>query len=201
MSSRRRDEGRPIDRFLSIGGISATAIPEFVWAVLLIIVFGLTLDLFPVSAQAPEGSGPLTQIEYLFLPAMCLVLVLFGYIMRMARAGTVEAIDADYTRTATLKGLPQRTVMRRHVLRNALLPTIAVVATQIGYLFGGLVIVEVIFNYNGLGQVLYRATQTKDFPMLQSTVLLVGVIFMIATLIADILYSVLNPRVRLGSAE
>ena len=91
--------------------------------------------------------------------------------------------------------------MRRHVLRNSLLPTIAVIATQTGYLFGGLVVVEVIFNYNGLGQVLFRATQSKDFPVLQSTVLLVGVIYLVATLIADILYSVLNPRVRLGSAE
>ena len=194
-------QGNSIDRFISVGGVSATAIPEFVWAVLLIIVFGLTLDVLPVSAQAPEGSGPLTQLEYLILPAMCLVLVLFGYIMRMARAGTVEALDADYTRTAIIKGLPERTVMRRHVLRNSLLPTIAVVATQTGYLFGGLVVVEVIFNYNGLGQVLFRATQSKDFPVLQSTVLLVGVIYLVATLIADILYSVLNPRVRLGSAE
>ena len=196
-----RRQGKSIDRFISVGGVSATAIPEFVWAVLLIIVFGLALDVLPVSAQAPEGSGPLTQLEYLILPAMCLVLVLFGYIMRMARAGTVEALDADYTRTAIIKGLPERTVMRRHVLRNSLLPTIAVIATQTGYLFGGLVVVEVIFNYNGLGQVLFRATQSKDFPVLQSTVLLVGVIYLVATLIADILYSVLNPRVRLGSAE
>ena len=196
-----RRQGTSIDRFISVGGVSATAIPEFVWAVLLIIVFGLVLDVLPVSAQAPEGSGPLTQLEYLILPAMCLVLVLFGYIMRMARAGTVEALDADYTRTAIIKGLPERTVMRRHVLRNSLLPTIAVIATQTGYLFGGLVVVEVIFNYNGLGQVLFRATQSKDFPVLQSTVLLVGVIYLVATLIADILYSVLNPRVRLGSAE
>jgi peptide/nickel transport system permease protein len=196
-----RRQGKSIDRFISVGGVSATAIPEFVWAVLLIIVFGLVLDVLPVSAQAPEGSGPLTQLEYLILPAMCLVLVLFGYIMRMARAGTVEALDADYTRTAIIKGLPERTVMRRHVLRNSLLPTIAVIATQTGYLFGGLVVVEVIFNYNGLGQVLFRATQSKDFPVLQSTVLLVGVIYLVATLIADILYSVLNPRVRLGSAE
>jgi peptide/nickel transport system permease protein len=196
-----RRQGSSTDRVISVGGVSATAIPEFVWAVLLIIVFGLTLGVLPVSAQAPEGSGPLTQLEYLILPAMCLVLVLFGYIMRMARAGTVEALDADYTRTAIIKGLPERTVMRRHVLRNSLLPTIAVIATQTGYLFGGLVVVEVIFNYNGLGQVLFRATQSKDFPVLQSTVLLVGVIYLVATLIADILYSVLNPRVRLGSAE
>jgi peptide/nickel transport system permease protein len=196
-----RHEGEARDRFISIGGLSCTAIPEFVWAVTLLIVFSLGLGLFPSTAQFPDGAGPLTQLKYLFLPAMCLVFVLFGYISRMARAGTIEALDADYTRTAYIKGLPERTVIRRHVLRNSLLPTIAVVATQLGYMFGGLVVVEFIFNYNGLGQVLFRAAQAKDFPLLQSSVLLIGVVFLVVTLIADILYSVLNPRVRLGSAE
>ena len=90
--------------------------------------------------------------------------VLFGYIARMARAGTIESLDADYTRTAIIKGLPQRTVMRKHVLRNSLLPTIAVVATQTGYLFGGLVIVEVIFNYNGLGRVAVPGRPAEGLP-------------------------------------
>ena len=194
-------EGNFRDRFITVGGLPATAIPEFVWAVVLIIIFSLGLGLLPSTAQSPEGASIFTQVEYLLLPALCLVFVLFGYIARMARAGTVEALDADYTRTAIIKGLPQRTVLRKHVLRNSLLPTIAVVATQIGYLFGGLVIVEVIFNYNGLGRVMYQAAQQKDFPLLQSAVLIVGCVYLIATLIADILYSVLNPRVRLGAAE
>ena len=90
--------------------------------------------------------------------------VLFGYIARMARAGTIEALDADYTRTAILKGLPQRTVVREHVLRNSLLPTIAVVATQVGYLIGGLVVIETIFNYQGIGQALYRAAAAEGLP-------------------------------------
>jgi peptide/nickel transport system permease protein len=196
-----RHEGQARDRVISIGGLSCTAIPEFVWAVVLLVVFSLGLGLFPSTAQFPDGAGPLTQVKYLFLPAMCLVFVLFGYISRMARAGTIESLDADYTRTAVIKGLPERTVIRRHVLRNSLLPTIAVVATQLGYMFGGLVVVEFIFNYNGLGQLTFRAAQAKDFPLLQSTVLLIGVVFLVVTLVADILYSVLNPRVRLGSAE
>jgi len=195
------NEGRPRDRIISIGGLSATAVPEFVWAVVLIIVLSLGLGLLPSTAQFPDGSGPAEQVKYLLLPSLCLVFVLFGYIARMARAGTIESLDADYTRTAIIKGLPQRTVMRRHVLRNSLLPTIAVIATQTGYLFGGLVIVEVIFNYNGIGRVIFQAAQQKDFPLLQSTVLVIGVVYLVATLIADILYSVLNPRVRLGSAE
>jgi peptide/nickel transport system permease protein len=194
-------EGTFRDRFITVGGLSATAIPEFVWAVVLIIIFSLGLGLLPSTAQYPAGASVFTQVEYLLLPALCLVFVLFGYIARMARAGTTEALDADYTRTAIIKGLPQRTVLRKHVLRNSLLPTIAVVATQVGYLFGGLVIVEVIFNYNGLGRVMFQAAQQKDFPLLQSAVLIIGCVYLIATLIADILYSVLNPRVRLGAAE
>jgi peptide/nickel transport system permease protein len=186
---------------ISVGGLSATAIPEFVWAVLFILVFALGLGMFPTTAQYPDGASVFTQLKYLLLPAMCLVCVLFGYIARMARAGTLEALDADYTRTAVLKGLPERTVIRRHVLRNALLPTIAVVATQAGYLIGGLVIIEVIFNYQGIGLTLARAATQKDIPVLQSGVLLVGIVYLVATLIADVLYSILNPRVRLGAAE
>jgi len=195
------NEGSFRDRLISVGGLSATAIPEFVWAVFFILIFALGLGLFPTTAQFPDGSSVFTQLKYLLLPSLCLVCVLFGYIARMARAGTTEALDADYTRTAILKGLPQRTVIRRHVLRNSLLPTIAVVATQAGYLIGGLVIIEVIFNYNGIGQTLARAATQKDIPVLQSGVLLVGIVYLVATLIADILYSVLNPRVRLGAAE
>ena len=194
-------EGGFRDRLISVGGLSATAIPEFVWAVIFILIFALGLGLFPTTAQFPDGSSVPTQIKYLLLPSLCLVCTLFGYIARMARAGTIEALEADYTRTAVLKGLPQRTVIVRHVLRNSLLPTIAVVATQAGYLMGGLVIIEVIFNYQGIGLTLARAATQKDIPVLQSGVLLVGIVYLVATLIADILYSVLNPRVRLGAAE
>jgi peptide/nickel transport system permease protein len=194
-------EGRFGDRFLSIGGLSAIAIPEFVTAIVVILVFSLWLGLLPVTAQAPSGAGFFTQLKYLILPALPLVFVLFGYIARMARAGTIEALDADYTRTAILKGLPRRTVIWRHVLRNALLPTIAVVATQTGYLIGGLVAIELIFNYQGIGQLLFRATQQKDFPLLESGVLVVGVVYLVATLLADVAYSLLNPRIRHTGAE
>src|SRR5581483_7671212 len=105
---------------------------------------------------AGAGASDLQQFRHLILPAIPLVFVLFGYIARMARAGTIEALDADYTRTAVIKGLPQRTVLWRHVLRNSLLPTIAVIATQVGYLMGGLVVIELIFNYQGIGQMIYR---------------------------------------------
>jgi peptide/nickel transport system permease protein len=193
-------EGRATDRLVSVGGLSASAIPEFVWAVVAILVFGLWLDVLPVTAQAPPGSGFFTQLEYLILPALCLVFVLFGYLARMARAGTVEALDSDYTRTAVLKGLPRNTVIRRHVLRNSLLPTIAVVATQTGYLIGGLVAIELIFNYPGIGRLLVRAADQKDFPLLQGTVLVIGVVYLVATLVADLAYAYLNPRIRYGTS-
>jgi peptide/nickel transport system permease protein len=194
-------EGSTRDRIITVGGLSATAVPDFVWAVVLLIVFSLGLGIFPSTAAWPDGSGFLTQIKYLLLPAFCLVFVLFGYIARMARAGTIESLDADYTRTAVIKGLPQRTVLWRHVLRNSLLPTIAVIATQVGYLMGGLVVIELIFNYQGIGQMIFRAATQKDFPALEAAVLVVGVVFLVSTLVADILYSILNPRVRLGSAD
>jgi peptide/nickel transport system permease protein len=194
-------EGSLRDRVITVGGLSATAVPDFVWAVLLLIIFSLGLKIFPSTAAYPSGAGVFTQIKYLLLPSFCLVFVLFGYIARMARAGTIEALDADYTRTAVIKGLPQRTVLRRHVLRNSLLPTIAVIATQVGYLMGGLVVIELIFNYQGIGQMIFRAATQKDFPSLEAAVLVVGVVFLVSTLIADVLYSVLNPRVRLGSAD
>jgi len=100
-----------------------------------------------------------------------------------------------------LKGLPQRTVIFRHVMRNALLPTIAVVATQTGYLIGGLVVIEFIFNYQGIGQLLYTAAEHKDFPLLQAGVMVVGVVYLTATLLADLAYSLLNPRIRHGAAS
>jgi peptide/nickel transport system permease protein len=189
------------DRVITIGGLSLSVVPEFVTGIMLILIFGLWIDVLPVSAAAPAGSGFFTELKYLLLPALTLVLVLFGYIARITRAGTIESLDADYTRTAALKGLSRRTVIRRHVLRNSLVPTIAVVATQTGYLIGGLVVVETLFNYPGMGRLIFTAVAQKDFPLLQSSVLIVGIVFLIATLLADLAYSLLNPRIRYATAE
>lgn len=194
------NKGNWIDRTITLGGLSATVVPEFVSAIILILIFGIGLHLFPITATPPPGAGPLTQIYYLLLPSMPLVLILFGYIARMARAGTVEALESDYTRTAVLKGLPWRKVIWEHVLRNALLPTITVVATQTGYLIGGLVVIETLFHYQGIGSLIYTAARGHDFPMLEAGVLVVGLIYVMATFAADMLYSVLNPRLRRRSA-
>jgi peptide/nickel transport system permease protein len=193
--------GRFVDRSISVTGLSLTSIPEFVSGIVLIVIFAIGLKWFPVTATAPPGTSPLGQLHYLILPAITLVFVLFGYIARMARAGTIEALDSDYVRTAVLKGLPTSVVIRRHVLRNSLLPTITVIATQCGYLIGGLVIVETLFNYPGLGRLIFTAATNKDFPMLEAGVLVIGIVYLGATLIADVLYTILNPRIRFQGAE
>jgi peptide/nickel transport system permease protein len=190
--------GRPTDRVITVAGLSLAVIPEFVLGAILVTILGPTfLGLFPgVAGPLIDASLP-TKLDSLFLPAVALALVLFGYIARMTRAGTMEALDADFTRTATLKGLRRRQVLLRHVLRNGLLPTIAVIATQVGYLFGGIVAIEKLFGYPGIGLLTVTAAQIKNFPMLLACVLVIGVIYFVATLAGDLLTAALNPRVRL----
>lgn len=193
--------GRPIDRIIGLIALSATVLPEFVTGIVLIMIFGVWLKVLPITANWPPGASLPTQVYYLLLPSLPLVLVLFGYLARMARAGTIEALAADYTRTAVLKGLTPRAVLWHHVLRNALLPTITVTATQLGYLMGGLVVVEMLFRYPGIGGLIYDAARDKDFPMLEGGVLTVGVIYAVAGLAADVLHALLNPRIRFGAVE
>jgi peptide/nickel transport system permease protein len=195
------NRGRLIDRTISVTGLSLSTVPEFVSGIVLIVVFAIALKVLPVNANPPAGTSALGQFRYLILPAIPLVLVLFGYIARMARAGTIEALDSDYVRTAILKGLPRWVVIRRHVLRNSLLPTITVIATQTGYLIGGLIVVETLFNYPGLGRLIVTAATDKDFPMLEAGVLVIGIVYLAATLVADVVYTMLNPRIRLQRAE
>ncbi len=193
--------GKPLDRVISVFGLSATVIPEVVSGIILILIFGIALNVLPISAATSSGAGIGTQIYHLLMPAIPLTLILFGYIQQMARAGTVEALASDYARTATLKGLPRGVMIRRHILRNSLLPTITVIASQIGYLIGGLVLVETLFHYNGIGSLIYNAANSKDFPMLEAGVLVIGIAYMVATLIADVFYSLLNPRIRYRGVE
>ena len=197
------------DRTISVAGLSLTVVPEFVSSIALILVLGVWLRWLPISAATRPGTGALEQLRHLILPALPLVLVLFGYIARMARAGTLEVLEADYTRTAVLKGLPWRTVITRHVLRNALLPTIVVVATQLGYMIGGLVVVETLFRYQGIGSLVLESARGKDLPMLEAAVLTVGAVYIVLTLGADLLttaavladdmvFATLDPRLRTG---
>ncbi len=194
-AARRRD--RRVDRAIVLFGVTASSIPEFVTGTVLVVVVGVQLGWLPVLASVPEGGGLLTNIRYLLMPALAMAIVYFGYIARMARAGTIEVLQSDYVRTATMKGLSTGQVIRRHVLRNALVPTVAVIGVQIGYLFGGIIGVEKIFNYNGMGQLMLFAAQRKDIPVLQAGAVIIGIVYMVATLIADLIIAWMNPRVRL----
>ena len=150
-----------------------------------------------VFADPPRGTSVIGQLPYLITPALAMVIAYFGYIARMSRAGVIHGLQADYARTATMKGLSKGRVMRQHILRNALAPTITVISVQIGYLFGGIIGVEKVFNYHGLGSIMLSAVVAKDIPVLQGAVLLVGIIYMVSTLLADLFIAYLNPRVRL----
>ena len=189
-------QGRLTDRLISLVGISGLAIPEFVSGVLLILVFSLTLRIAPASAQIPTGASPVSVLPALILPALTLALTLFAYISRMTRASAVEVLGSDYVRAAVLKGLPLTKVITRHVLRNSLLPTITVIGAQIGWLVGGLVVVEHLFGYPGLGDLLLFSALNKDIPLLEACVMVVASVYMLANLATELLFGVLNPRIR-----
>ena len=196
-AARRRD--RKADRGIVLLGVTSSSIPEFVTGTILVVVVGVQLKLLPVIATTPPNASIPTQIAALLMPATAMAIVYFGYIARMTRAGTIEVLQSDYTRTAAMKGLTPSQVMRKHVLRNALIPTVAVIAVQVGYLFGGIIAVEKIFTYNGMGQTMLFAAQNKDLPMLTAGVILVGIVYMLATLAADMTMAWMNPRIRLDS--
>jgi peptide/nickel transport system permease protein len=196
------NRGKRIDRAITVGGLSAAVIPEFVWAIILVLLFGVTFEIFPVTAFPGTGDKTvLNQIWHLVLPSISLLLVLFGYIARITRAGVIEALDSDYMRTAVLKGLSRRKAVVKHVLRNALLPTIAVIASQVPYLIGGLIAVEIVFNYPGFGTILKGAVDARDYSVLQAGVVVSSLVIVSFQLIADILFALLNPRIRQKISE
>ena len=196
LAAMRQD--RLSDRFISVTGLSLMAVPEFVSGIILISVFGVWLGWLPTTSVA-AGNNPLTSPAHLVLPVLSLSLVFFGYVSRMMRASTITVLGSAYMRTAMLKGLPLRQVLFRHVLRNALVPTITVVMSSIGYLIGGLVVIETLFGYPGLGGLLLYAGLHHDVPLLEACVMIVAVIYMAGNLAADLIYAYMNPQIRYGS--
>jgi peptide/nickel transport system permease protein len=188
--------GSMVDRVVTFLGVTAATVPDFVSALLLMMVFGLWLGWLPLSGAAPEGAGFWDTAGYLFLPALPLVLNLTGYVARMTRAGVITSANADYTRTAVLKGLKSRTILFRHILRNALAPTVAVIATQTGYLLGGLVVIETLFGIQGLGNLILSAAKSRDFPLLEGAVLVMATVYVLTAAIGDLLQAALDPRQR-----
>jgi len=187
-----------VDSIISIFSLSVVGLPEFVTGFVLIEIFANNLDLFSSTSTNLPDDGSLTGwLDVLILPALTATLVLLAYVTRMTRAGVIDELKKPYVRTATLKGLPQRQIIFKHVLRNALLPTITIIAISVGWLIGGLVVIEQVFNYPGLGRELVTAVQAQNIPMIQAIVMLIILAFALANLAADVLYAVLNPRIRL----
>ena len=187
-----------LDRGITISTLSMTVIPEFVSGVVLLYVFAVWLKWLPVTALPPEGSPFYERFYYLILPAIPLMFLELGYIARMARVGTVQVLAMPYIRTAVLKGLPRRRVIFGHVLRNAMVPTVTVIGSQVGWLIGGLAVIETLFVYPGIGKLMVDAALAHDLPMLEASVLMVAIVYMLANLIADIVVALLNPRIRMG---
>ena len=188
-----------IDSLISVISLSVVGLPEFVTGIILINIFALGFGWF--SATTPpfaELQSLGDWLSVLILPSITASFVLIGYVTRMTRAGVIDELKKDYVRTATLKGLSPRQIMLRHVLRNALLPTITVVAISIGWLIGGLVVIEQVFNYKGLGSLLVDAVKQKNLPVLQAVSMIVVFTFAFSNLMADLLYAFLNPRIRLS---
>lgn len=187
-----------MDRFLTMGGLVTISLPEFVTGVVMILILSSTLGWLPSSSIMMPGESIIGNPKVLVMPVLTVTGALFAYIMRMARANVIEVMESNYVRTAILKGLPMRTVVTRHVLRNALLPTITVIANNVGWMFGGLIIIENLFAYPGMGSLLIQAIDTRDIRMLQSTALVIASVYAFSNLAADLAYGALNPRVRLS---
>jgi len=187
-----------IDNAVSIVSLSVVGLPEFVTGIILINVFALQLGWFEATSLIGSDYTLIDWIRILMLPAITASFVLLGYVSRMTRAGMIDELKKSYVRTATLKGLPRSQIIFRHVLRNALLPTITVIAISVGWLIGGIVVIENVFNYPGLGSLLVTAVNQKNLPVLQASVMIVVFFFAVSNLIADLLYALLNPRIRLS---
>ena len=188
----------PLDRVLTLGGLLTISLPEFVTGIVLVLILSTTLGWLPSSSIMMPGETILGNPQVLVMPILTVTGALFAYIFRMARANVIEVMGSNYVRTAILKGLPMRTVIVRHVLPNALLPTITVIANNVGWLFGGLIIVENLFAYPGMGSLLIQAINARDIRLLQSTAMIIAAVYAFSNLAADLAYGALNPRVRLS---
>jgi len=192
------NENRKIDNAISISSLSVVGLPEFVTGLVLIQIFAFRLKIFPANSSIRPGTSFVEALPMLTLPALTATFVLLAYIARLTRAGVLEELKKPYVQTADLKGMPRSTVVIKHVLRNALLPTITVIAISIGWLISGLVVIENVFNYPGLGRLMVFAIDRRDLPLLQALTLVTVLVFAFANLLADLLYAYLNPQIRFG---
>ena len=200
-------ENKLPDVLISLLTLSVVSLPEFVTGLFLINTVALAWGdnplaqalgwWFPASSAVPATASFGEMLPALWLPAFAATLVMLAYISRLTRAGVIEELKRDYVRTAALKGIPWRTVVWRHVLRNALLPTITVIALSISWLISGLVVIEFVFGFPGLGGLLITAIERRDLLLVQAIVMVTVTIILFANLAADLAYALLNPRVEL----
>jgi ABC-type dipeptide/oligopeptide/nickel transport system permease component len=179
-----------IDRLALTIAVIGQALPNFFFALLLIMLFSIQLRWLPVS-----GSG---SWAHFVMPTIALGYYIVPAFMRLVRAGMVEVLSADYIRTARAKGLSRRSVIFKHALRNAVVPVVALSAVQLGFLLGGSVVIETIFALDGLGYLAYQSITHKDFPVTQAVVLLLSLVYVLLTLVADIVNAWLDPRIRVA---
>lgn len=196
-----RREGSRTDRALTIGLMSLASVPEFVVGVLLLIVFSLTLGWFPIQSSISLDGPPADVLRALVLPAITLALGYLSVLARMTRTGVLETLDSQYYRTAVIKGLHGAQLTVGHVARNAVIPTVSLLGIYLGSLLGGSAIVETLFGYPGLGALLVSATVEKDIFLLESGVMVTGVVSLLALLLTDIALVLIDPRVRFEEGE
>jgi peptide/nickel transport system permease protein len=188
--------GRRVDHGISMGSLAAMSLPEFVTGALLVLVFSVWLDLLPGVSLISAGTSPLGNAEALVLPVATLLLVSLAHTIRMVRAGMIEVLDSQYIEMARLSGHPEPRVIRRHALRNALAPTVMVVALTVQWLVGGIIVTEVVFGYPGLGQALVQSVESRDVGFVQSVAMLIATIYVALNIIADLLVVFLIPKLR-----
>ena len=188
---------KAIDNGISIASLSVVGLPEFVTGIVLIEIFARRLGWLPPNSSIPIDATFREALPMLILPALTATLVLLAYIVRLTRAGVVEELKKPYVRTAALKGISPSAVTYKHVLRNALMPTVTVIAISFGWLIGGSIVIENVFNYPGLGRMLVFAIDRRDLPLLQAVTMVTVLGYALSNLGADLLYAALNPRIRL----
>jgi peptide/nickel transport system permease protein len=192
--------GRASDKVLTLAQFVLIAVPEFFWAILAVLVFASWLNLLPATGYAPLGAGVADWAAHLVLPVLVLSFGLVAHVSRLTRSSMLEVLDSRFVLAARARGLPERRVLWRHALPNALLPAITVLAIDAGLLIGGIVVVETVFAYPGLGRLLVYAIERHDLPLLQVGMMVVTAIYALANFIAELLYAALNPRIRVAGA-
>jgi peptide/nickel transport system permease protein len=191
--------GTASDRMLTLAQLVLIAIPEFFWAILAVLLFASWLHLLPATGYAPMSEGVLTWAAHLVMPVLVLSLGLLAHVSRLTRSSLLEVLGSRYVLAARARGLPERRVLWRHAMPNALLPAITVLAIDAGLLIGGIVVAETVFAYPGLGRMLVYAIESHDLPLLQAGMLVVTAVYALANFAADLLYAALNPRIRVAA--